>query len=150
MRAAIEEARKGQQAGDYAIGAAIVKDGNILYQCGNRAKIEQDSTQHAEMVAIRGISKILKSRFLPGCVLYTTHEPCPMCAAAAVWARMDGVVFGSTLEDMIEYRQANGNKKWTWRTIDVPAKEVISKGTPTLELVEKFMREECKKLFHSV
>lgn len=77
MEAAIEEAHNAKNEGDYSIGAVIVKDGNIIIRATNRAKIDNDSTQHAEMVAIREASKILGTRFLEECILYTTHEPCP-------------------------------------------------------------------------
>ena len=149
MRAAIIRAAHAKAKGDYSIGAAIVKDGEIIISGSNRAKIDQDSTQHAEMVLIRQASKLFGSRFLQSCVLYSTHEPCPMCAAAAVWARMDGIVFGSTLQDMIDYRLKNGTREWTWRTIDISASEVLAKGEPKLDVVEGFMRGECLKLFHT-
>ncbi len=149
MQMAINEAKRGRSAGDYAIGALVVKDETIIVCDSNHAKIDQDSTQHAEMVVIREASKKLGSRFLQGCILYTTHEPCPMCASAAIWARMEGIVFGATLQDMINFRESNGTREWTWRTINITAAQVLEKGNPQLILVEGFMREECQKLFHS-
>ena len=50
---------------------------------------------------------------------------------------------------MNDYGQKNGNSEWTWRTINIPAREIIAKGDPKINLVEKFMRNECLKLFHS-
>ena len=148
METAIEEVLKSKEKGDYAIGAVIVKDGKIVSRAGNLIRVNEDSIQHAEILVIQEASALMKSRFLEGCILYSTAEPCPMCAAAAVWARMSGIVFGSTIQDMADYRQKNGNEKFTWRTIDIPAKEILEKGDPKLFLVEGFMREECKKLFH--
>jgi len=149
MQAAIEEAQKARAAGDYAVGAVIVKDGKIIVRAVNRAKQDNDPTQHAEVVAIRDASKIFNSRHLDGCILYTTHEPCPMCASATVWAKMAGVVFGVRIEDMHEFKLKNGNEEWQWRTIKVPASVILKNGDPQIPLVENFMREECKKLFHS-
>lgn len=149
MRAAIEEAVSARDRGDYAIGAVIVRGEEIIARAPNRSKIEQDSTQHAEIAAIREASKILKSRYLENCILYTTHEPCPMCAAAAVWAKMSGIVSGAKMEDMADYGLTNGNEHWTWRVIHIPAREILAKGEPKLEIVEEFMREECQDLFHS-
>ncbi|MDO8590632.1 MAG: nucleoside deaminase [bacterium] len=149
MRAAIEEAVKAKNSGDYAIGAIIVRDGKIIVRAKNSVKIDQDSTCHAEMVAIRDAMKALGSGFLLSCVLYTTNEPCPMCASAAVWARMEGIIFGSTLQDMIAYRLEKGSRKWSWRTIDVTTAEIVAKGEPKLEIVEGFMRDNCLELFHS-
>jgi len=148
MDAAIDAAVKARDAGDYGVGAVIVKDNKIIACEGNKAVIDADPTQHAEVAAIRKAVKIIGSRFLEGCVLYTTHEPCPMCASAAIWARMTGIVFGASLRDMIDYRIKNGTKKRTWRTIDITAKEVLEKGDPKLLLVEDFMRDECRNLFH--
>ena len=149
MKIAIKEGIKAKQKGDYAIGAVIVKNEKIISKSGNKVKINQNPVHHAEFIAIQKASKKLKHRHLRDCVLYTTHEPCPMCASAAVWAKLKGVVSGTKMEDMSEYRNKNGNENWSWRTIDISAKEILQKGTPELEIIEEFMREECKKLFHS-
>lgn len=149
MRAAIDEAVKAKENGDYAIGAVIVKDGKIIARSPNRVKIDQDPTQHAEVAVIRNAAKKLGHRHLVGCVMYTTHEPCPMCAAAAVLARLQCVVIGASMNDMAEYRQANGNATWSWRTLDIPAREIFALGDPHVEIAEGFLREECKNLFHS-
>ena len=149
MQAEIDEAIVAQRKGDYGIGAVIVRGGKILVRAVNRSKIDEDATQHAEIVAIQNASKKLSSRYLTGCVLYSTHEPCPMCASAAIWAKMDGIVFGAKMEDMAEFRSKNGNEVWKWRTINISTSEVLSKGEPKLHVIEEFMRKECRKLFHS-
>ena len=149
MRAAIEEGVRARQNGDYAIGAVIVKGERIITRSTNRSKIDKDATQHAEMVAIKEASKVLGSRYLEDCILYTTHEPCPMCTTATVWAKMKGIVSGARMEDMADYRIRNGNEDYQWRTIHIPAREVLAKGEPKLEIVEEFMRDECRSLFHS-
>lgn len=120
-----------------------------FWKGGNKIILDKDPTQHAEIVAIRKAANVLGERFLEDCTLYTTHEPCPMCTSAAIWARMKGIVSGATLHDMINYRKKNGTRERTWRTIDIPASEVLEKGDPKLFLIEEFMREECNKLFHS-
>ncbi|MBI1972849.1 nucleoside deaminase [Candidatus Woesearchaeota archaeon] len=149
MKAAILEAQEASSKGDYAIGAVIVRDREILIATGNRIKLDNDPTQHAEIVAIRRASQLLGNRHLEDCILYATHEPCPMCAGAAIWARMKGIVYGATIEDMIQYSQRNGNHSWSWRTIDIPASLILEKGEPRLLLVKEFMRDECKRLFRS-
>lgn len=149
MEAAIEEAIKTRNKGDYAVGAVIVKGNRIISKSGNRVRLDEDPTQHAEMVAIRKAAKVLGKRFLENCILYTTHEPCPMCAAAAIWARMSGIISGARLEDMIDYKIKKGTYNRTWRTIDIPASKILEKGDPKLFLIEEFMRKECKKLFHT-
>lgn len=149
MEAAIREAIKAKNQGDYAIGAVIVRNNEIIAKTGNRIKLDKDPTQHAEIAAIREATNVLDSQYLENCVLYTTHEPCAMCAAAAIWAKLKGIVAGTTLKDMANYRLKNGNDRYTWRTIKMTASEVIKQGDPKPFLIEGFMREECKKLFHS-
>lgn len=148
MRLAIAEAESARKAGDYAIGAVVVRDDEILASSGNRIKLETDPTQHAEIAAIRLACTSLQERHLQGAILYTTAEPCPMCAAAAIWARMAGIVSGSTIEDMAAFRKQFGNPNWTWRTVDIAARAVLDCGEPRLFLREAFLRSECLELFH--
>ena len=145
MELAIKEANNSKRKGDYAVGAVLIKNNKILAVCSNRSKRDESPIAHAETLAIIKGSKILKNRHLTGCILYTTHEPCPMCASAAIWARMKGIVFGATIEDMLKRRQENG--KFTWRQITISCEYVLSKGEPKLELVQRFMQEECNALF---
>jgi len=149
MEAAIEEAKNARQRGDYAFGAIVVRGDEIIARATNRSKIDKDVTQHAEVVAIREASRKLGTRYLEQCVLYTTHEPCPMCAGAAVWANMQGVVSGAKIEDISNYSLKNRNAEWKWRVINIPAREILSRGDPKVEIVEEFMRDECCSLFHS-
>ena len=83
MRSAIELAKESSTEGDYALAAVIIKNGELVGTGKTRLKHEADPTAHAEIVAIRDACQKLGSRFLNDCVLYTTHEPCPMCASAA-------------------------------------------------------------------
>ena len=148
MRLAIEQAERAKAAGDYAIGAVVVRNGEILGTSGNRIKLDCDPTQHAEVAAIRLACTAAGTRHIDGAILYTTAEPCPMCAAAAIWARMSGIVSGSTISDMAEFRERYGNPNWSWRTVDIAARAVLEQGDPQLFLIEGFLREECRRLFH--
>jgi tRNA(Arg) A34 adenosine deaminase TadA len=148
MRLAIAEAQAARRAGDYAIGAVVVRDGRALASSGNRIKIECDPSQHAEIAAIRLACASLRTRHLEGAILYTTAEPCPMCTSAAIWARMAGIVSGSTIDDMAEFRAKFGNPLWTWRTVDIAARAVLDQGDPRPFLIEGFLRDECRLLFH--
>ena len=148
MRLAIAEAKSARKAGDYAIGAVVARDGAVLASSGNRIKLEHDPTQHAEIAAIRLACASLRTRHLERAVLYTTAEPCPMCASAAIWARMSGIVSGSTIDDMAEFRERFGTPEWTWRTVDIAARAVLDQGDPKLFLTEGFLRDECRLLFH--
>ena len=126
-----------------------MKGDTIIVRAGNRVKIDEGPTQHAEIVAIRDACKRVGKRHLEGCVIYTTHEPCPMCTSAAIWARMKGIIFGARMADMMDYRTRNGNVEWSWRTITMPSALIAEKGDPKIVIVGEFMREECKTLFHS-
>jgi tRNA(Arg) A34 adenosine deaminase TadA len=80
-------------------GAVVVKDGQVLAEGWNQVTSTNDPTAHAEVVAIRRACTALGRFDLRGAVLYTSCEPCPMCLAAAYWARLDAVVFGNTRDE---------------------------------------------------
>jgi hypothetical protein len=61
---------------------------------------------------------------------------------------MTGIVSGSTISDMAEFRTRFGTPEWTWRTVDIAARAVLNQGDPKLFLIEAFLREECRGLFH--
>jgi tRNA(Arg) A34 adenosine deaminase TadA len=81
-------------------GAVVVgPDGEIVGEGCNSVTSSNDPTAHAEVSAIRDACRRLQTFVLHGCTLYTSCEPCPMCLAAAYWARVDEIVFGATRED---------------------------------------------------
>ena len=142
MLKAIEVAKESAKTGDYAIGAVIIKDDQIIATGTVRRKIDEDPTAHAEVVAIRNACKKLNSRSLQGCILYSTQECCPMCSAAIFWANISGVVFGAFSKDVIN----RGTEKYSWRQIDLSCKELLQKGEPKIPVMEGFMRNECLPL----
>lgn len=149
MELAIKEAQLAQRQGDYAVGAVLVKNAKVITKYSNRSKRDESPIAHAETLAIIEASKILQKRHLNGCVLYCTHEPCPMCASVIVWARLKGVVYGARYQDMKKYRKKNANHHYLWRTIDIPSREIFTKSTEKIETVRDFMRKECVELFHN-
>lgn len=80
---------------DVPIGCVIVKDGQVIARGHNERESAQDPTNHAEIIAIRRAAQTLGSWRLTGCCVYTTLEPCPMCAEALIQARVERVVFGA-------------------------------------------------------
>jgi len=150
MQEAINQAKLAQAKGDYAVGAVLVQEDRIIAVSGNRSKRDESPLAHAEVLVINQACKKLNRRHLPDCILYVTHEPCPMCASLAVWAKVGGIVYGAKQTDMKEYQLANGNKNYLWRTIEIPCKEIINKSTENIDLVEEFMREKCLDLFHNL
>ena len=95
MEIALEEARAAADHGDVPIGAAILRDGELLSRAGNERELRRDPTAHAELLAIRAAAAALGGWRLPGTTLYITLEPCAMCAGAIVLARIPTVVFGA-------------------------------------------------------
>ena len=95
MRIALGEAHRCLEHDDVPIGAVVVRDGEVLSSAGNERERARDPTAHAEILALRAAARAVGSRRLEGCTLYVTLEPCAMCAGAAVFARLDGVVFGA-------------------------------------------------------
>lgn len=80
-------------------GAVIVREGRIVAEAVNTVTATNDPTAHAEVNAIRAAARALNSFTLTGCRLYTSCQPCPMCLAAAWWARIDGIYYGASAED---------------------------------------------------
>ena len=98
MNQAFLLAKKSQQHGDVPIGAVIVKDGKIIARGENRVQKSKNPTLHAEIVAINKACKKLDAKFLDGCDLYVTLEPCSMCATAISFARIKNIYFAATDE----------------------------------------------------
>ena len=94
MREAMTEARKAQARGEVPVGAVLVRRGATLYRAGNRVEEERSGLAHAELVLLHEASK-REGRYLQDFTLYVTLEPCLMCAAALVHARIGRVVFGA-------------------------------------------------------
>lgn len=100
LHLAIHLAREHMLAGAGGpFGAVIARGGDILATGWNQVTSTNDPTAHAEIVAIRGAAQTLGHFSLEGCVLYTSCEPCPMCLAAAYWARVDRVFFAANRQD---------------------------------------------------
>lgn len=151
MRQALEAAVTSAHNGDYAHGAVIVKDGEVIAVGYETLKSANDPVNgHAEVDAIRKACQQLNQPYLQDCVMYCTAEPCPMCMSSIIWAKMPAVVHAITRDDMIaemdRLKQESGGK-FSWRQIDIPAQYIIDHGEPKVELVSGFMREEGLKLF---
>ena len=80
-------------------GAVIRRDGKVIATGQNRVTRDHDPTAHAEIVAIRATCVVLSTFALDGCTLYTSCEPCPLCLAASLWARVDRIVFSADRHD---------------------------------------------------
>jgi tRNA(adenine34) deaminase len=95
MRWAIREAEKAYEGGEIPVGAVVVHENRMIGRAYNQTETLQDSTAHAEMIAISAASNTLQSWRLENCTLYVTLEPCAMCAGAIVLSRIQNLVFGA-------------------------------------------------------
>lgn len=96
MDRAIALAKEAGSAGEIPVGAVIVNNrGEAIAIGANRKERDRDPTAHAEIVAIREASRVLRDWHLNGCTLYVTLEPCPMCAGAILQARVKTLVYGA-------------------------------------------------------
>ncbi len=95
MGLALKEARAAAAAGEVPVGAVLVEGGRVVAADRNRIRELKDPTAHAEVLTLRAAARRLQKERLGGTILYSTVEPCSMCAGAAVLARVDAVVYGT-------------------------------------------------------
>jgi len=111
--------------------------GHRLIRRLNAVAREHDPSSHAEVRAIRAATKKLKTTSLKGYTLYTTCEPCPMCMAAALWAGVDRVIYGATIDDAAKHC----SQIYTY------AKQLVKRSDLQCEVVGPVARAECVALF---
>lgn len=95
MYEAFKLAEEAYHKKEVPVGAIIVFENRIVGKGYNQVELLKDPTAHAEMLAISAACATLERKYLHGCTLYVTLEPCPMCSGAVVWSKMDRVVFGA-------------------------------------------------------
>jgi len=96
MEQALEQARVAAAAGEVPVGALVIKDGQVLGRGHNRNLQEHDPTAHAEIIALRQAAAQSGNHRLAGCTMFSTIEPCSMCAGALVHARIARLVYGAS------------------------------------------------------
>lgn len=134
MELALEEARKALKHGDVPVGAVLLgADGEVLAADHNRREELGDATAHAEMLVISTASRAIDDWRLGGCTLVVTLEPCAMCAMAAVWARVDRIVYGA----------ADLKAGAAWSLFNIPQDERLNHR---IELEAGIRVEECSRL----
>ncbi|HEX6732367.1 MAG TPA: tRNA adenosine(34) deaminase TadA [Pyrinomonadaceae bacterium] len=95
MRQALGAAREAQTRGEVPVGTCIVLDGRLLGVAGNRTRTDCDPTAHAELVALREAAKMVGNYRLSGADVYSTIEPCAMCAGGLIQARVSRLIYGA-------------------------------------------------------
>jgi len=137
MRQAIDEARVSLREGNCGFGAVIVKDDHQIAKSHDTEKTAKDATAHAEITAIRTASAKL-GRDLSGCIMVTTHEPCPMCSTAALWSGISELAYGFSIEEAI------GRQR---RRINITCKEIYERAGQGIIIHQGILNSECAVLY---
>ncbi len=95
MLKAFKLAEQAYDEDEIPVGAIVVRENQIVGKGYNQTERLKDATAHAEMLAISAACSTLQNKYLNDCTLYVTLEPCPMCAGALVWSKINRVVFGA-------------------------------------------------------
>ena len=130
MREALRQAQLAVSKNEVPVGAVIVWDNQIIARGYNQVEMLNDSTAHAEMIALTAAFNAMGSKYLPQATIYITLEPCLMCCGAIYWAKLDRIVYGA--EDTKNgYRKTTGNN---------------SPFHPKAEVISGILAEDCAKL----
>ncbi len=136
MRIALEEAGRGGAEGNSAVGSIIVRGGEVIARGRNLEAATRDPTAHAEMVAIRDASTRIDPSELPGCALYTTFEPCPMCCGAIIVNGISKIVMGA--------RHTHPHRKWGDYSVEKLVE--LAKRDSEIQVVTGVLPEECMQM----
>tara|TARA_X000000368_G_scaffold414498_1_gene404464 strand:+ start:1512 stop:1949 length:438 start_codon:yes stop_codon:yes gene_type:complete len=96
MKKAFEEAKYAFFKNEVPVGCVIVNNNDVISRSSNMVELLNDSTAHAELIAITSAQNSLNSKNLDNCILYTTLEPCLMCYGAIYWSKINTVVYGAS------------------------------------------------------
>lgn len=138
MQLALLEATKAFQKGEVPVGAIIAMQHKIIARAHNQVELLNDSTAHAEILALTTAYNYLGSKYLPEAVLYITVEPCLMCSGALYWSKIGRVVFGA-------YDEKNGYRRCTGPNNPFHPKTIIEGGIMAMEcgqLMKDFFKDK--------
>jgi tRNA(Arg) A34 adenosine deaminase TadA len=126
LRRAIDLAREARADGRHPFGALIVNErGEVLAEAQNNAVAPKgDPTQHAELLACKLVAPLLPAAVLARCTLYTSTEPCAMCAGAIYWTGIGRVVFALSEQGLMRFAGSHEENP----TLDLPCREVFARG----------------------
>lgn len=142
MTLALEQAKIAAKKGEVPIGAVVIKDDKVIAAAHNMCEALNDPTAHAEILAIRAAAKELGDFRLTGAQLYVTLEPCPMCAGAAINARIGEIIFGAA--DPAKGALGSVTNMYSF---DFPNRPTVYGGInekECLELLKEFFKEKRK------
>ncbi len=128
MRMALDEATRAYQEGEVPVGAVVVCGDRVIARAHNLTETLTDVTAHAEMQAVTAAANHLGGKYLTGCTLYVTVEPCIMCAGALGWSQISRVVYGAPDEK-------RGFRRYAPQALH-----------PKTEVTEGVLADECAEL----
>jgi tRNA(adenine34) deaminase len=135
MKKALHEAEMAFEKDEIPVGALIVIDNKVIARGHNLTEMLNDVTAHAEMQAITAAANFLGGKYLTGCTLYVTLEPCQMCAGALYWSQISKIVYGASDE----------NRGFTTMGTQLHPKTTVVRGVLSNEASELLKRFFAKK-----
>ena len=138
MKLAIEEAENSLKEGNKGFGAVLVKNDRIIAKAHDTEVTDSDPTAHAEINVIKKASKNYGGDLM-GCILVSTHEPCPMCVGAIIWAKISEIVYGVSIKDSMKLGRT---------MINLSCKEIVKRSPWKIKIKEGILKEECLKLYN--
>jgi tRNA(Arg) A34 adenosine deaminase TadA len=143
LRRAFDVARRARRNGNHPFGAILVGPaGEVLIEVENGFMPDHDMTGHAERLLATQVSKSYDSRFLAACTLYSSAEPCAMCAGAIYWAGIGQVVFGLSERRL---KTLTGDHPEN-PTLDLPCRTVFAAGQRNIEVIGPLLEDEAVAL----
>ncbi len=133
MRQALLEAEKAYAADEVPVGAVVVLNNRIIARGHNQVELLNDSTAHAEILALTSAFNHLGAKYLPDATLYVTLEPCLMCCGALYWSKIGKIVYGAS-DEKNGFKHITG-ENWPFH--------------PKTELIKGILEEDCAQLIKS-
>ncbi|WP_313056724.1 nucleoside deaminase [Stutzerimonas nitrititolerans] len=147
LRKSFDVARRALENGTHPFGAILVgPDGEVLLEQGNAYMPDHDMTGHAERVLMTRASTHYSPEFLADCSMYTSAEPCAMCAGAAYWAGLGRVVYGLSERSLKEITSNHPENP----TLDLPCRIVFEAGQRKVEVLGPLLEEEAAALHEGI
>lgn len=141
IRRTIELAWSARQSGNHPFGALLAAaDGTILLEAENSVGTTGDCTGHAETNLMRSASRRFPRKTLAAATLYSSAEPCAMCAGAIYWGGVGQVVYGLSERELLMLTGANSENP----TLDLPCREVFARGQRPLSVIGPLLEEEAR------
>lgn len=152
MRLAFEQARLAVKVGNEPFGAVLVKDGMVVAVGQNKINTENDPTYHAETGLIRDFCHDSGITDLSEYTLYTSCEPCVMCAGCMIWSKLGRMVYGISVKQLFGMLQEGSSDVFSQendRGIDMPCAEVFAQSSNKITVIGGVLEEEGIELYES-